>query len=291
MFYEVNVPDPGKDKKVAALIVLNPAASRRLIAKAVVQLPEVKAAMEKGYIIIARGITSAYVSEELFNIKVEPKAHQTFGLVVNGTTNGNTAPPPCTMHVIKDGKSIDNADSGVEIKNFGPNDVFIKGANAIDRDGNAGIMASSLKGGTWGMFTPHVTVRNSNLIITAGLEKMVPSVMEASDHSGVYYYKWSFGLPAKLVPAITAKVVTEIQALGVLAGVKAYHVCSGGVGGSEGAVTLSIEGDEPHVKKALDLVNSIKREPPVTVGNQYNVSSPEDFNFDAQAQLDTLGGF
>jgi hypothetical protein len=289
MFYEVNIPDPGKDK-VAALVTLHPAASRRLIAKATVELPEVKAAMKKGYIIIARGITAAYISEELFNIKIEPKTHQTFGLITNSATNGNTAPPPCTKHVLKDGKPIENADSGVEIKNFGPNDVFIKGANAVDPQGNAGIMASSLKGGTWGMFTPHVTVRNSNLIITVGLEKLVPSVAEASAHSGVYYYKWSLGLPAKLVPAITGKVVTEIQALGVLAGVKAYHICSGGVGGAEGAVTLSIEGDEAHVKKALDLVNSIKREPPVTCGNQYNVSSPEAYNFDAQAQLDTLGG-
>ncbi len=42
MFYEVNVPDPGKDK-IAALIVLNPAESRRLIAKAAVALPEVQA--------------------------------------------------------------------------------------------------------------------------------------------------------------------------------------------------------------------------------------------------------
>lgn len=290
MFYEVNVPEPGKDK-VAALITLVPAASRRLIAKATVALPEVKAAWKKGYIIIARGITSAYVSEELFNIKVEPKTHQTFGLVVNSATNGNTAPPPCTMHVVRDGKVVENADSGVEIKNFGPNDVFIKGANAVDHEGNAGIMASSLKGGTWGMFTPYVTVRNSNLIITVGLEKLVPSVMEASNHSGVYYYKWSLGLPAKLVPAITGKVVTEIQALGVLCGVKAYHICSGGVGGSEGAVTLSVEGSEANVKKALDLVNSIKHEPPVTCGTQYSVSSPEAYHYDAQAQLDTLGGF
>ncbi len=289
MFYEVNVPDPGKDK-VAALVTLNPAASRRLIAKATVALPEVKAAWTKGYIIIARGITAAYVSEEMFNIKIEPKAHQTHGIVINSATNGNTAPPPCTMHVIRDGKPVANADSGVEIKNFGPNDVFIKGANAIDWQGNAGIMAASLKGGTWGMFTPHVTVRNSHLIITCGLEKMVPSVMEASEHSGVYYYKWSLGLPAKLVPAITAKVVTEIQALGVLAGVKAYHICSGGVGGSEGAVTLSVEGTEANVKKALDLVNSIKKEPPVTCGTTFFVSSPEDYNFDAQKQLDTLGG-
>ncbi len=289
MFYEVNLPDPGKDK-VAALITLNPAASRRLIAKATVALPEVQAAMKKGWIIIARGITAAYVSEELFNITVEPKSHQTVGLVFNGATNANCAPPPCTMHVVHDGKVVENADSNVEIHNFGPDDVFIKGANAIDPQGNAGIMASSLKGGTWGMFTPITTARNSHVIITAGLEKLVPSVMDASNHSGVYYYKWSLGLPAKLVPVITGKVVTEIQALGVLAGVKAYHICSGGVGGSEGAVTLSIEGDEAHVKRAFDLVTSIKNEPRATCGESYFVSSPEDYSYDAQAQLDTLGG-
>jgi hypothetical protein len=289
MFYEVNVPDPGKDK-INALITLNPAASRRLLAKAAVALPEVQAAMKKGWIIIARGITAAYVSEEMFHIKVEPKTHQTAGLVVNGATNGNTAPPPCTMHVVHDGKPVENADSTKEILNFGPNDVLLKGANAVDPMGNAGIMASSLRGGTWGMFTPVVTGRNSHLIITVGLEKMVASVDVACQHSGVYYYKWSLGLPAKLTPVVQGKVVTEIQALGVLCGVKAYHICSGGVGGSEGAVTLSVEGSQANVKKALDLVNSIKNEPPVSTGKDYRVSSPEDYKFDALAQLATLGG-
>jgi hypothetical protein len=289
MFYEVNVPDPGKDK-IAALITLNPSESRRLLAKAVMALPEVQKALKKGIVIIARGVTNAYVSEEMFNIKVEPKAQQTAGMVINGATNGNTSPPPCTMHVVRDGKVVENADSNKEILDFGPDDVLIKGANAVDPQGNAGIMASSLKGGTWGMFTPIVTGRGSQLIIAVGLEKMVASVMDASNHSGVYYYKYSHGLPAKLVPAITGKVVTEIQALGIMAGVKAYHICSGGVGGSEGAVVLSIEGDEAHVKKAFDLVNSIKGEPPVTVPNTLNVSNPKDFNYDALAQLATLKG-
>ena len=288
MFYKVSVPDAGKDK-VAALVTLNPAESRRLIAKAVVQLPEVKAALKKGMIIIGRGVTNAYVSEELFNITVEPKAQQTAGMVVNGATNANTSPPPCTMHVVRDGKPVENADSNVEILAFGPEDVFIKGANAIDAQGNAGIMASSLKGGTWGMFTPIITGRNSHLIIAAGLEKMVPSVMEACDHSGVYFYKYSQGLPAKLSFAVTGKVVTEIEALAVLAGVQAFHVCSGGVGGSEGAVVLSVEGDDAHVKKAFDLVNSIKGEPPVTVPDTMFVSSPADYKYDALAQLATLG--
>jgi hypothetical protein len=289
MFYEVNVPEPGKDK-VAALITLNPSESRRLIAKATVALPEVKAAMKKGWIIIARGITNAFVTEELLNVTVEPKSQQTVGLITRGNTNGNTAPPPCTSHVIHDGKVVENADSNKEILNFGPNDVYIKGANAIDTKGNAGIMASSVKGGTWGMFTPIVTGRNSHLIIAAGLEKLVPSVADACEHSGIYYYKWSLGLPAKLTPVVTGKIVTEIQALGLLAGVKAYHICSGGVGGSEGAVTLSIEGNEAAVKKAFDLVRSIKGEPPVSVVDTFFVSDPKDYKYDAIEQLATLKG-
>jgi len=286
MFYKVDVPEPGPDK-VAALITLNPSESRRLLAKATVALPEVQAAMKKGWIIIARGITNAYVTEEMFNVEVNPKSQQTVGLITRGNTNANTAPPPCTMHVVHDGKVVENADSNVEILNFGPNDVFIKGANAVDAQGNAGIMASNIRGGTWGMFTPIITGRNSHLIVTAGLEKMVPSVMDACEHSGVYYYKWSLGMPAKLTPVVQGKVVTEIQALGVLAGVKAHHICSGGVGGSEGAVTISIEGDEARVKKAFDLVRSIKGEPPTSVVDTYRVSDPSDYNYDAYEQLAT----
>ncbi len=285
MFYRVDVPET-KDK-VAAMVTLNPAESRRLIAKAAVQLPEVRAAMKKGWIIIARGITGAYVSEELFNIEVNPKSQQTVGIISGGITNANNAPPPCTMHVVHDGKVVENADSNVEILNFGPDDVFIKGANAVDAQGNAGIMASNIKGGTWGMFTPVITGRNSHLIITVGLEKLVPSVWDACEHSGVYYYKWSLGMPAKLTPVVQCEVVTEIQALGVLAGVNAYHICSGGVGGSEGAVTLSIEGGESHVKKALDLVRTIKGEPPTSVVDTYRIKDPGDYKFDAYEQLAT----
>ena len=289
MFYEVSVPEP-QGKKIAALVVLNPSESRRLLAKAIVALPEVQNAWKNGTIIIARGVTNAYVTEELLGVKVEPKAGQTVGMVVAGCTNANCGPPPCTAHVIRKGKVMENADSTIEIKTFGPEDVFIKGANAVDRDGNAGIFVSSVKGGTWGMFTPYVTSRNSQVIIPVGLEKMIPSVWEAFNHSGIYHFKYSMGLPPKLTPAISGQVVTEIQALAVLCGVKAYHLGSGGVGGSEGAVILSIEGDEPHVVKAFELIKSIKGEPPVTLPTTFAVSCPADYNYDAIAQLATLKG-
>jgi hypothetical protein len=291
MFYDVKIPEPTQNgKQISALVVLNPAESRRLLAKAAVALPEVQNAWKNGMIIIARGITNAYVTEELLGVSVEPKAGQTAGLICKGITNSNSGPPPCTSHVIRNGKVVEGADSNVEILNFGRDDVFIKGANAIDNEGNAGIFAASVKGGTIGMCWPIVTPRGSNLIIPVSLEKLVPSVIEAAKHTGIYHFTYSTGVPAKLVPVVVGQVVTEIQAFGLLAGVQAYHVASGGVGGSEGAVVLSLEGDEERVEKAFEIAKSVKGELPVTLPETLFVSSAEDYNYDAQAMHATLGG-
>jgi hypothetical protein len=289
MFYEVEVPEKRRARSwAAALVVLNPSESRRLLAKATAQLPEVKNAFRSGTIIIARGITNAYVTEELLGVPVEPKAGLTAGMVCGGITTANSGPPATTQHVIRSGKVQEGADSKVEILGFGPDDVFIKGANAIDPDGNAGIFASSPVGGTIGMAWPIVTPRGSHLVMPVGLEKLIPSVVEAARSTGIHHFKYSLGLPVGLIPVSLGKVVTEIQALAVLAGVKATHVGSGGVGGSEGAVVLSIEGEEEAVDRAFELVKSLKGEPPVTVPGSWSVRSPSDFAFDPMAQLATL---
>lgn len=291
MFYEVKLPEikPGQ-KQAAALVVLNPSESRRLIAKAVVALPEVQNAYKKGMIIIARGISTAFFAEELFGVKIEPKGAFSLGIVSRGLTNASLDPIPLTWHVVKQGKVMEGADSRVEIQNFGPEDVFIKGANALDRDGTPGVFASSRFGGTIGMAWPVITPRGCHLIMPVGLEKMVPSVMEASEHTGIYHFKYSTGIPVKLIPDPLGRVVTEIQAFAVLCGVKATHVGSGGVGGSEGAVVLSLEGEEGQVEKAFELVKTIKGEPPITTPHTYYVSSAAEYNYDASAQLATLKG-
>ena len=136
MFYEVDLPAPRAGKSTtSALAVLNPSESRRLLAKATVACEEVRNAWEKGLIIIGRGITNAFVTEELFGVSVEPKAAQTLGIVSKGITNAHVGPPPSTWHVINKGKAVEGADSNVEILKFGPDDVFIKGANAVDPQG------------------------------------------------------------------------------------------------------------------------------------------------------------
>ena len=291
MFYEIDVPKkrPG-EKWASAMVVLNPSESRRLLAKATVATPEVQHALQHGTIIIGRGITNAYVTEELLGMTIDPKAGLTVGMVCGGITTGNSGPPATTRHVIRRGEVVEGADSKVEILSFGPDDVFIKGANAIDMDGNAGIFASSLVGGTIGMVWPVVTPRGACLLMPVGLEKLIPSVIAAARCTGIYHFKWSMGLPARLMPIELGQVITEIQALALLAGVKATHIGSGGVGGSEGAVVLSIEGDEEAVDKAFELVKSIKGEPPVAVPETLLVTSAADYGYDPQAQLATLKG-
>jgi len=291
MFYEIDIPEPKADvKQISALVVLNPAESRRLLAKAAVNCSVVKHAWENGTIIIGRGITNAFVAEELFDISVEPKAAQTIGLVAGGILNAHLGPPPCTWHVIRKGKVVENADSNIEILEFGPEDVVIKGANAIDPQGIPGIHVAGMKGGTIGMIWPIVTPRGSHLIIPVSLEKLVPSVLEAAKQTGLFHFTYSTGIPVKLIPVPLATVITEIEALAILTGVKTYHVGSGGVAGSEGAVHLSLTGDEETVERAFELVKSIKGEPAVGLPENLAIASAEEYNYDASAQLATLGG-
>jgi hypothetical protein len=111
MFYEIDIPEPkAGTKQISALVILNPAESRRLLAKAVVRCSAVKNAWENGTIIIGRGITNAFVSEELFDITIASKAAQTIGIVAGGILNAHwncrrrhsqRSPGPAAVHVAR----------------------------------------------------------------------------------------------------------------------------------------------------------------------------------------------
>ena len=247
---------------VSAIVSLTVAESKRLIAKGVAALPEVQQAMKSGRIVIARGSTNAFVAEEVLGRTIEAKANYAAGLIAEGRLGINGRRQMMEPYAIRDGQPVPLSIPEI-LKEFKASDVFIKGANAIDLNGYAGVLLGGEESGTIGMALPTVTARGSHLIVPAGLEKLIPSVIEAANRCGLNRYKYGTGTRVGFMPVVTGKVVTEIQALEVLTGVSAFHVSSGGIAGSEGGVVLVLEGSEDEVDRAWQLVSSIKGEAPV----------------------------
>ena len=250
-----------------ALFVLSPTESKRLIAKAVCQLPEIAVAYRESEIVIGHGSTNVYVTEEImgrdFDASFEGHKYLS-GLVVNGVlcvTQAEQKPP---LIIIRKGKIVPpKATMEDTLKEFNAKSVFIKGANAVDPDGNAGIWVAHPNGGTIGWSYGIIAARGSNLVVPVGLEKLVPSVRKAARYLGQERLQYCTGIKVGMVPIMNAKIVTELEAFHILFDVEAAHVGGGGVSGSEGSVAIAVEGEKEKVQRAISLVESIKGEEPL----------------------------
>jgi len=247
---------------VKAVFTLTPAESKRLLAKAVVQMPEMRAALEKAYVILPGGTTNAFVAQELLGQDVVP-ARFTAGIVTHGllcvTNPGDRQTFPIILHK----GQVVNKTIREALDDFHRETVVIKGANAVDPQGHIGIVTSGFDGGTVAAIWGTVTSQGLNIIAPVGLEKLVSSVCDSSIYTGAKTFDYTMGADFGMYCVVKAKVVTEIEALKILFGVEAKHVASGGIGGSEGAVVLVMMGEDAAVKKAIALIESIKGEPPV----------------------------
>jgi hypothetical protein len=242
-------------------IVLTVAQSKRLIARAVVKLPEVRQALDFGTIAIGRGTTDAYVVEELLGETI-PKGEYVAGRTlppgVPGERLGTSGYPDV---VIKMGQRIPNLSVLDALPQMGPGDVFIKGGNALNYpQGVVGVLIGHPTGGTVGGMYGTVVSQKIHLIIPIGLEKLVyEDIAALSRDSRQSDIHAKYPVPS-LLP-ITGIVVTEIEALQVLCGVHARLLAAGGVGGAEGAVWLMLEGEQSALDAALELHASLQQEP------------------------------
>ena len=244
-----------------AVFTLIPSESRRLIGKAVAQMDEIRIAMEKAYVILNGGTTNGYVAQELFGEKqLEPEKFTagtcTHRLLCVTDADKRTPFPIIFYKGERSDKTLPEA-----LNDFHPETAVIKGANAVDAQGRAGVIAAGFDGGTMGATLGTVVSQGLNYIVPVGLEKMIPSVEDACDWSGAKTLDYSIGAEFGIFRLPNAKVVTEIEALKILTGVETKHVASGGVGESAGAVVLIVRGEEENVKKAISIVESIKGEP------------------------------
>jgi hypothetical protein len=263
MFYPVHpdLSDPARVKQ--ATVVLNPSESKRLLARTVAGLPEVREAYKSGRLSVSTCSTSALVLEELTGEKIAPYCY-CIGMVAGGMLTTSLKDDREAARFFIKGERV-QMDAIPFYDGFAAGDVVIKGGNAVDPQGNVGVLASNNQSGTIGALLSFVAVRGLPIIFPIGLEKSVASVPEAANGWGQLTLHKSMGERVWLYPVTCGLAITEIQALGLLAGVKARHVGSGGIGGSEGAVVLLLEGYEENIEKAWEIVQSVKGEPPIAV--------------------------
>ncbi len=277
-----------------ALFVLTPAESKRLIAKAVAEMEEIKQAKKTAKILIGHGSTGVFVAEEILGkekvSELWKRESYLSGVILRGTlctTLGQEKPP---ILVLNKGVVEPPAPTmDALLRDFGRDSIFIKGANCLDPEGNAAVFMAHPEGGTIGWAIGTILARGIRLIVPVGLEKLVPSVSRAVTLCGQQTFDYCQGLKVGLIPLSGAKVVTEITALKILAGIDAFHVASGGSSGSEGSVTLVAEGEKKTAEKAIQCVEAVKGEPPLMPRKGIcltcapsSPAQPKDYKFDAK---------
>jgi len=244
-----------------ALFVFTPPESKRFIAKAVARLPAVERARADGEVAIGHGSTNVCVAEEIFGECVKRDRYLS-GLVLNHILCVTQAEEKPQMLMWRKGLLNAPAATMAEtLKDFGADSVFIKGANAVDAEGNVGVLVANPAGGTIGWSYGILSARGCHLIVPVGLEKLVPSVREAARSCGQDTLYYCEGIRVGMIPIVNATVVTEIEAFRILFDLRAVHVGGGGMMQSQGSVVIVAEGDKEKLDRAIALIESIKGEP------------------------------
>jgi hypothetical protein len=227
-----------------------------IIARAIASLPEVRLALENGRILLKGGTTVSVLAEELVGIplrvsgRVSPRGTKSSGSDLRDTPHSI---------LIESGRwrNVDD-DLPVAAAGMGPRDVAVIGANIIDAQGRAAVMAGRPLGGNPGQVMTGIMAQGIQVIVAAGLEKLIPgSVDDAVRNAGMAGCDWSMGMSIGLMPII-GRVITEVEAIQILSPVSCTVVGKGGIDGAEGGITLVLKGETPDVQRVIDAVLTIK---------------------------------
>jgi len=262
---------------VLAQIVLTPAESKKLIAKAIANMDIVRRAATEGTVVLHPSSSTYFIVEELTGAKpqtsywvcgvVAPRGNCIeMGIIVGDylPRSATVAPEDFqTWWTIRNGQlSIGEKVSEI-MKQVKPTDVFVKGVNALDPEGNVGILIGDpIGGGPLGRILHAWRKLSFNLVFPVGLEKLIPiPISQASKEAKQTKYDYAMGLATGLLPCPRGEkvnIITEIDAIQMLSGAVAVPIAAGGLGGAEGAITMVVKGSEEQVKRAIDYVEQSK---------------------------------
>ena len=256
-----------------AQVILTPTESKKLIGLAVADMHVVKRAAQQGLVVLHPSSSTWFVVEALTgNIPttdvwvcgaITPKgACGDMGVHAGERSLNKVSGPGGFPHswVIRGGALSAGETLSDLMANMGPDDVYIKGVNAVDPQGDVGIMIGNpTEGGTIGFVVSALKKRPFHLIFPVGLEKLIPlPVEQAAKEAKRAGCEYAMGSAVGLFPCADGRSVTEVDAIKMLSGAEAVPIGAGGLSGAEGAIYLVIKGEDDQVKKAIELVEQCK---------------------------------
>jgi len=245
------------------LHLLTPEAGKRLIGRAMAAHPAVLSALSSGTVAIIAGTTNGYAAESILK-----SISQAEGFSRERFFRGVVLPP--WQETTAEGRLPDESGfpgdviivNGVwqrgrtifdVVDDLQEGDVILKGANALDLERRrAAVLIGHPRGGTTIAAMQAVVGRRVRLVLPVGLEKRVCG--DLMDLAGRLNAPGNSGY--RLFPVL-GEVITEIEAIRLLAGARAEMVAAGGVGGAEGAVWLALSGSEEQTAAAKMLLNEV----------------------------------
>ncbi|RLB04620.1 MAG: hypothetical protein DRG59_10045 [Deltaproteobacteria bacterium] len=250
-------------------ISLTPAESKKLIAKSLMELDYLREALKNGIVLVHPSSTTYFLYQEITGTL--PSENWVCGVVVQkgacinrdmldeliiDTIKGVSKYP---FWIFEKGKLLEKfVPISKLVEMMGEGDVYVKTGNAVDCNGNVGVLVGAPDGkGTVGKLYEASKKKGFRVLIPIGLEKLIPSVEVASRTTNPAKVRYSTGMPLKLFP-IKGHVVTEIEAVFLLTGAKATPIAGGGLSGAEGSMTLVVEGSDEQLELLKKIVLEIK---------------------------------
>jgi|WetSurMetagenome_2_1015567.scaffolds.fasta_scaffold29585_3 hypothetical protein len=259
-----------------AQVTLLPNESKKLIAKALANMDEIKTAIKDGLVALHPSSSTLFLVEEILGKVPETEVWMCGAITPRAACGDDAVKVWMTTHpeargkggpesfpfswVIEKGKLSQGETLAGLFARMGPKDVYVKGVNAIDPQEKVGVLiGNEVEGGTIGKVIAAQRQKGFAVIYPVGLEKLIPvSIQEAAaaakDRLNLDY---CMGSRCSLL-VCEGKVVTELKAIELLTGATAVPISAGGVDGAEGAITLVISGEDKQVKKAITYVEEVK---------------------------------
>ena len=204
--------------------------------------------------LVAGGTTNACVAEELTGLTIDRGATPPESFAAGAVVS--PLPIPVFPFNPAQGAPAD-IPWAQALEQLEPGDIFIKGGNALDLQGNVGILLGNPRGGTIGAALGALAARGVEIVAPVGLEKLVPSVPESARLLGIGRMDYSRGMPCGMQIVVGATVISEDKALALLSGCQVTVAAKGGVGNCTGSTTLAFSGRKAEFQKALSVLDAV----------------------------------